>query len=78
MPYEAYFDKDQRWIYHVSSFLILPVWINLMLLVGRLPRLGCYSLMFTTVLQNFLKVYIYTNIINNISLYPILYINIKN
>lgn len=56
MPYEAYFDKNQRWIYHVSSFIILPVWINLMLLVGRLPRLGCYSLMFTTVLQNFLKV----------------------
>lgn len=56
MPYEGYFDNDHRWIYHVSSFLILPVWIDLMLLVGRFPRLGCYSLMFTTVLLNFLKV----------------------
>lgn len=56
MPDEGYFENSHRWIYHVSSILILPIWINLMLIVGRFPRLGCYSLMFTTVLQNFLKV----------------------
>lgn len=58
MPEAGYLDNTHRWIYHVSSILILPIWINLMLIVGRFPRLGCYSLMFTTVLQNFLKVII--------------------
>lgn len=66
MPVEGYFDLEHRWIYHVSSLLILPAWINLMLLVGRFPKLGCYSLMFTTVLQNFLKViYLFHNLCDN-------------
>lgn len=55
-PYGWYFDSHHKWIYHLSSFIILPAWINLMLIIGRFPRLGCYSLMFTTVMRNFLKV----------------------
>ncbi|XP_055851571.1 transient receptor potential channel pyrexia-like [Episyrphus balteatus] len=43
-------------IYSLNSLIILPAWINLMLIIGRIPSLGCYSLMFTTVLKNFLKV----------------------
>ncbi|CAD7092217.1 unnamed protein product [Hermetia illucens] len=57
-PYGWYFDSHHKWIYHLSSFIILPAWINLMLIIGRFPRLGCYSLMFTTVMRNFLKVMI--------------------
>lgn len=41
---------------HLTSWLVLIVWTNLMLLVGLLPKLGCYSLMLTTVTKNFLKV----------------------
>ncbi|GAB0093655.1 transient receptor potential cation channel protein painless-like [Sergentomyia squamirostris] len=55
---EEIFSTKRRWIYHMMSAVVLPAWINLMLLVGRFPRLGCYSLMFTTVLRNFLKVMI--------------------
>ncbi|XP_055678367.1 transient receptor potential channel pyrexia-like [Lutzomyia longipalpis] len=55
---EDFFGPDHRWIFHMMSSVILPAWVNLMLLVGRFPRLGCYSLMFTTVLRNFLKVMI--------------------
>lgn len=53
---ETYFSRDNRWVFNLSSCIILVMWLNLMLLVGRFPRLGCYSLMFTTVARNFLKV----------------------
>ncbi|XP_055715949.1 transient receptor potential channel pyrexia-like [Phlebotomus papatasi] len=55
---EGFFENHHRWIFHMMSAVVLPAWINLMLIVGRFPRLGCYSLMFTTVLRNFLKVMI--------------------
>ncbi|XP_055906350.1 transient receptor potential channel pyrexia-like [Eupeodes corollae] len=43
-------------IHSLNTIIILPAWINLMLIIGRIPSLGCYSLMFTTVMKNFLKV----------------------
>lgn len=45
-------------LHHLASWIVLIVWTNLMLLIGRLPQLGCYSLMLTTVTKNFLKVMI--------------------
>lgn len=53
---EEYFTKDCAMLHHLASWIVLIVWTNLMLLLGRLPKLGCYSLMLTTVTKNFLKV----------------------
>lgn len=54
---EDYFKSKYFYhLYHLASWIVLIVWTNLMLLIGRLPKLGCYSLMLTTVTKNFLKV----------------------
>ncbi|CAG9857184.1 unnamed protein product [Phyllotreta striolata] len=44
------------WVVHVTSIDILLAWFELMLLIGRLPSLGYYALMFSAVLQNVVKV----------------------
>lgn len=44
------------WILQVLSVLLLFVWMELMSLLGKLPALGYYAIMFTTVLKNVLKV----------------------
>lgn len=56
ISHEAYFEQDCEMPHHLASWIVLIVWTNLMLLVGRLPKFGCYSLMLTTVTKNFLKV----------------------
>ncbi|XP_078033209.1 transient receptor potential cation channel subfamily A member 1 [Augochlora pura] len=45
-----------EWMLHSLSVAILLSWIQMMLIVGRLPTCGYYALMFSTVLRNFLKV----------------------
>ncbi|XP_076673134.1 transient receptor potential channel pyrexia isoform X2 [Andrena cerasifolii] len=45
-----------QWMLHTMSVAILLGWIQMMLLVGRLPMCGYYALMFSTVLKNILKV----------------------
>ena len=52
----TFFRGDHQTLHHLASWVVLIVWTNLMLLVGRLPKLGCYSLMLATVTKNFLKV----------------------
>ncbi|XP_044747681.1 transient receptor potential channel pyrexia-like isoform X1 [Coccinella septempunctata] len=44
------------WVLQVISVLLLFLWMELMSLLGRLPVLGYYAIMFTTVLKNVLKV----------------------
>nr|XP_023020874.1 transient receptor potential channel pyrexia-like [Leptinotarsa decemlineata] len=44
------------WVLHITSIAVLLAWIELMLLIGRLPSLGYYALMFSAVLQNVVKV----------------------
>lgn len=53
---EECFQEHCAVLHHLASWIVLIVWTNLMLLVGRLPKLGCYSLMMITVTKNFLKV----------------------
>ncbi|XP_043797475.1 transient receptor potential channel pyrexia-like isoform X3 [Apis laboriosa] len=45
-----------QWILHSISLAILVAWMQMMLLIGRLPMCGNYALMFSTVLKNILKV----------------------
>ncbi|CAG9819853.1 unnamed protein product [Phaedon cochleariae] len=45
-----------EWVLHITSIAVLLAWIELMLLIGRLPSLGHYALMFSAVLQNVVKV----------------------
>ncbi|CAK9830093.1 Transient receptor potential channel pyrexia [Anthophora retusa] len=45
-----------QWVLHSISLAILLAWMQMMLLVGRLPMCGYYALMFSTVLKNILKV----------------------
>lgn len=45
-----------QWILHCISLAILLAWMQMMLLIGRLPMCGYYALMFSTVLKNILKV----------------------
>ena len=53
---------ESTWVLHVMSFAVLLAWTELMLLMGRFPTFGCYSLMFYHVLQNVIKVqYCYMN-----------------
>lgn len=51
-----YFGEEYYHLHHLSSWVVLIAWTNIMLLLGRLPQLGCYSLMLATVTKNFLKV----------------------
>ncbi|XP_053979299.1 transient receptor potential channel pyrexia-like [Hylaeus volcanicus] len=48
--------QPSQWVLHSISVAILLGWIQMMLLVGRLPTFGYYALMFSTVLKNILKV----------------------
>ncbi|KAK9870822.1 hypothetical protein WA026_009784 [Henosepilachna vigintioctopunctata] len=48
--------KGPDWMLQVLSFLLLFTWIELMSLLGRLPALGYYAIMFMSVLKNVLKV----------------------
>ncbi|XP_033362264.1 transient receptor potential channel pyrexia-like isoform X1 [Bombus vosnesenskii] len=45
-----------QWMLHSISLAILLAWMQMMLLIGRLPMCGYYALMFSTVLKNILKV----------------------
>ncbi|XP_076378817.1 transient receptor potential cation channel subfamily A member 1 isoform X2 [Megalopta genalis] len=45
-----------EWMLHSLSVAILLSWIQMMLIIGRLPTCGYYALMFSTVLKNFFKV----------------------
>jgi len=45
-----------HWVLHSISIAILMSWMQMMLLIGRVPMWGYYALMFSTVLKNILKV----------------------
>nr|XP_031834394.1 transient receptor potential channel pyrexia-like isoform X1 [Nomia melanderi] len=45
-----------KWMPSSISVAILLGWIQMMLIIGRLPACGYYALMFSTVLRNILKV----------------------
>ncbi|XP_072765725.1 transient receptor potential cation channel subfamily A member 1 homolog [Anoplolepis gracilipes] len=45
-----------HWVLHSISIAILLSWMQMMLLIGRVPMWGYYALMFSTVLKNILKV----------------------
>lgn len=45
----------QKWQHHVAGIVILLVWVELMMLVGRFPIFGVYVQMFTKVAVNFGK-----------------------
>lgn len=45
-----------HWVLHSMSIAILLSWMQMMLLIGRVPMWGYYALMFSTVLKNILKV----------------------
>ncbi|KAG5876875.1 hypothetical protein JTB14_021238 [Gonioctena quinquepunctata] len=49
-------EPTPNWVLHITSIAVLLAWIELMLLIGRLPSLGYYALMFSAVLQNVVKV----------------------
>ncbi|ALC43922.1 pyx [Drosophila busckii] len=44
-----------QWQHHVAAVVILLVWLELMMLVGRFPMFGVYVQMFTKVAVNFAK-----------------------
>ncbi|XP_076238945.1 transient receptor potential channel pyrexia [Calliopsis andreniformis] len=48
--------QSSQWMLRFLSVSILLGWIQMMLLIGRLPICGYYALMFSTVLKNILKV----------------------
>ncbi|XP_060820701.1 transient receptor potential channel pyrexia-like isoform X2 [Bombus pascuorum] len=48
--------QPPQWMLHSISLAILLAWMQMMLLIGRLPMCGYYALMFSTVLKNILKV----------------------
>ncbi|XP_017463328.1 PREDICTED: LOW QUALITY PROTEIN: transient receptor potential channel pyrexia-like, partial [Rhagoletis zephyria] len=43
------------WQHHVAAIVVLLVWLELMMLVGRFPIFGVYVQMFTKVAGNFCK-----------------------
>ncbi|KAH0822414.1 hypothetical protein GEV33_000377 [Tenebrio molitor] len=45
-----------NWVLHMTSAAILLLWIELMMLIGRLPKYGYYAVMFGVVLKNVVKV----------------------
>jgi hypothetical protein len=45
-----------NWVLHLTSFTILFLWIELMMMIGRLPKYGYYAVMFYLVLKNVIKV----------------------
>lgn len=45
-----------HWVLHSISIAILLSWMQIMLLIGRVPMWGYYALMFSMVLKNILKV----------------------
>jgi Ion transport protein. len=47
---------EHAWVLHIMSFAVLLVWIEFMLLIGRIPTWGYYALMFYQVLRNVVKV----------------------
>lgn len=53
---EIEFHQCAHWVLHSMSIAILLSWMQMMLLIGRVPMWGYYALMFSTVLKNILKV----------------------
>ncbi|KAK2719029.1 transient receptor potential channel pyrexia-like [Artemia franciscana] len=43
------------WLLHVAAASVFSGWVELMMLVGRLPTLGVYTLMFSSVAKNITK-----------------------
>jgi hypothetical protein len=54
--YGARLQRMPSWVLHVASVAILFLWIELMMLIGRLPKYGYYAVMFGVVLKNIVKV----------------------
>ncbi|KAG7168005.1 Transient receptor potential cation channel subfamily A member 1-like 7 [Homarus americanus] len=50
MPYE--------WQHHLASWLMLVMWTECMLLIGRFPNCGIYVVMFTRVAKVFLRIFL--------------------
>lgn len=47
---------DAEWMRHVAAVTVLLAWGQVMFILGRLPTVGFFALMFFTVLKNVLKV----------------------
>ncbi|XP_064077498.1 transient receptor potential channel pyrexia-like isoform X2 [Macrobrachium nipponense] len=47
----------QIWQYHLASLLLLLMWTECMLLIGRFPSCGIYVVMFTRVAKVFLRIF---------------------
>ncbi|XP_068907315.1 transient receptor potential channel pyrexia-like [Tenebrio molitor] len=54
--YGARVQEMPNWVLHMTSAAILLLWIELMMLIGRLPKYGYYAVMFGVVLKNVVKV----------------------
>ncbi|KAF0304128.1 Transient receptor potential channel pyrexia [Amphibalanus amphitrite] len=53
-------DAQQWWVHHVAAWLMLAAWLELTLMIGRIPAVGIYIYMFVRVAQKligFLLVY---------------------
>lgn len=55
-----YVTEKSNWVLHTMSVAVLLAWTELMLLIGRFPTYGYYALMFAAVLQNVVKVNIFS------------------
>ncbi|KAK7076775.1 hypothetical protein SK128_010399 [Halocaridina rubra] len=47
----------QEWQHHLASLLLLLMWTECMLLIGRFPNCGIYVVMFTRVAKVFLRIF---------------------
>ncbi|PSN47462.1 hypothetical protein C0J52_01967 [Blattella germanica] len=52
------------WILHLMSVAVLLVWIEFMLLIGRIPKLGYYALMFYQTIVMMMGEYEYNDLFN--------------
>lgn len=48
----------QEWQHHLASWLMLLMWTECMLLIGRFPNCGVYVVMFTRVAKVFLRIFL--------------------
>ena len=50
--------QTYMWQHHLASWLMLLLWVECMLLIGRFPNCGVYVVMFTRVAKVFLRIFL--------------------